>query len=58
MGYVYDAEPMNNKLGNKFLIGAGTGIDWVTYYDIVIRTECSFNRFGEVNFNMSFVAPI
>ncbi len=58
MGYVYDAEPMNNNLGNKFLIGAGTGIDWVTYYDIVIRTEGSFNRFGEANFNMSFVAPI
>lgn len=58
MGYVYDTDPANNNLGNQFLIGAGTGIDWVTYYDIVIRTEYSINKFGEPNFNMSFVAPI
>ena len=58
MGYVYDTNPINNNLGNQFLMGAGTGIDWVTYYDIVIRTECSVNKFGEINFNMSFVSPI
>lgn len=58
MGYVDEAETLNNNLGSQFLTGVGTGIDWVTYYDIVIRTECSVNKFGESNFNVSFVAPI
>lgn len=58
MGYVINNNPLNNNLTNKFLAGAGTGLDWVTYYDIVIRTEYSFNQFGASNFNISFVAPI
>ena len=58
MGYVYQTNQMNNKLGNEFLIGAGSGIDWVTYYDVVIRTEYSFNKYGKANFNISFVSPI
>jgi hypothetical protein len=58
MGYVHLANPMNNTLANQFLIGGGSGVDWVTYYDIVIRTEYSINQFGNTNFNISFVSPL
>jgi hypothetical protein len=49
---------LSNDLINNFLIGGGTGLDWITYYDVVIRTEYSANKMGEYNFNISFVAPI
>lgn len=58
MGYVHLEESLNNNLTNQFLIGGGSGIDWVTYYDIVIRTEYSINQFGNTNFNISFVSPL
>ncbi len=57
-GYVHNNNPLNNTLNNKFLVGAGTGFDWVTYYDVVVRTEYSINQFNEGNFNVSFVAPL
>ena len=58
MGYVHLKNPLNNNLNNQFLIGGGSGIDWVTYYDIVIRTEYSLNQFGQTNVNISFVSPL
>lgn len=57
-GYVINNTTINSPYINKALIGGGTGIDWVTYYDVVIRTEYSINQFGKSNFNLSFVAPI
>lgn len=57
VGYVYN-ESDANSLNNQFLIGAGTGIDWVSYYDMVIRTEFSINQMGESGFYLNFVAPI
>jgi len=57
-GYVFDNNQLTNDLINNFLIGGGTGLDWITYYDVVIRTEYSANKMGEYNFNISFVAPI
>ncbi len=47
-GYVYD-DKMNNNLNNKLISTYGVGLDVVTIYDIVIRLEYSFNRFGEHN---------
>ena len=57
-GYVKNTNPINNTLNNTFLYGSGLGLDWVTYYDVVIRTEYLINQFGKTNFNVSVVAPI
>lgn len=57
IGYVANTDS-NNSLNNKLLFGAGTGIDWVSYYDMVIRTEFSINDRGETGFYLNFVAPI
>lgn len=49
-GYVDDKTSVSsdlNLLGNDFLFGYGAGIDIVTYYDVVIRVEYSFNRRNE-----------
>jgi outer membrane protein assembly factor BamA len=61
LGYAYN----ENKIGNQFnslqntlLIGYGAGLDFTTYYDIVIRLEFSVNRMGEPGFYLHFVAPI
>ena len=47
-----------NTLENELLIGYGVGLDFVTYYDIVIRFETSFNRMGEPGFYLHFRAPV
>tara|TARA_Y100001934_G_C12383423_1_gene794033 strand:- start:5829 stop:7199 length:1371 start_codon:yes stop_codon:yes gene_type:complete len=57
-GYVHLPNPSTNELANQLLLGGGSGIDWVTYYDVVIRTEYSINQFGNTNFNISFVSPL
>lgn len=57
-GYVQNSTPIINTLNNTFLYGSGLGLDWITYYDVVIRTEYLINQFGQTNFNISFVAPI
>lgn len=49
-GYVEDRESVTsdlNALGNSFLFGYGAGLDIVTYYDVALRLEYSFNRKGE-----------
>lgn len=56
-GYVYDAD-QSNSLVNEFLLGIGAGLDWVTYYDTVIRTEFSVNKDGLYGVYLNFVAPI
>lgn len=48
LGYVeafrnYDAEDLSNSL----LLGAGVGLDLVTYYDMVLRVEAAINKKGE-----------
>lgn len=57
-GFVVNKTEKTNDLTNKFLIGAGSGLNWVTYYDVVFRTEYSINQLGECNFNIAVVAPI
>jgi len=52
-GYVQDNSSVasdNNVLGNKLLFGYGAGLDVVTYYDVALRFEYSFNRMGENGF--------
>lgn len=47
-----------NELANELQFGYGIGLDFVTYYDVVIRTEFSTNKFGETGIFLHFVAPI
>lgn len=49
--------PMND-LANEMQFGYGLGLDFVTYYDVVFRTEFSVNKFGESGIFLHFVAPI
>jgi outer membrane protein assembly factor BamA len=59
MGYVNSPFVYaNNRLPNTLLQGYGIGIDWVLFYNRVIRTEYSFNAMGEQGFYLSFYAPI
>lgn len=46
-GDFYSPVQYNNSLTNKFLNGVGTGFDFVTYYDSVLRVEYSFNNLGK-----------
>ncbi|CAN5776522.1 hypothetical protein BH11BAC7_BH11BAC7_24570 [soil metagenome] len=59
-GYINDRESEiedNNFLGNSFLLGYGAGVDIVTYYDLVIRVEYSFNLRGENGFFLHLGTP-
>tara|TARA_B110001469_G_C9643823_1_gene324579 strand:- start:971 stop:2395 length:1425 start_codon:yes stop_codon:yes gene_type:complete len=57
--YVDDRIGYNqNRLANEIQFGHGIGLDFVSYYDIVMRAEYSFNKFGESGLFLHFVAPI
>jgi outer membrane protein assembly factor BamA len=51
-GYVFNkySELSNTRLGNTMLFGAGTGLDVVTFYNIVARMNITFNAKGEHRF--------
>lgn len=53
-----DFPQLSNTLQNKALLGYGAGFNFVSYYDIVIRLEYSYNKMGERDFFISFMAPI
>lgn len=58
-GYVWDDLYFSqNHLANKFLAGYGIGLDFVTYYDWVLRLEVARNRLNETGFFINFTAPI
>ncbi|MFN8145175.1 MAG: hypothetical protein U0073_12210 [Bacteroidia bacterium] len=58
-GYVNDPlYKTGNPLANSWLFSYGTGLDFVTYYDIVFRFEYSINKLGESGFFLHFTAPI
>jgi outer membrane protein assembly factor BamA len=46
-GYVYSLAKDNTQLNNRFLYTAGLGVDFLTFYDINLRIEYSFNQLGE-----------
>jgi len=48
VGYVSDElYQQQNRLANDWLMGIGVGLDFVTYYDVVIRFEYTYNLLGE-----------
>jgi outer membrane protein assembly factor BamA len=46
IGYAYDKTNTPSPLNNKWLKTWGAGIDIITFYDIVLRFEYSFNQIG------------
>jgi len=57
-GYVNSEFANENILVNDFLYSGGIGIDFVTYYDKVLRIEYSLNKFGEHGLFIHLGAPI
>lgn len=59
-GYVRNSKvfPENERLANKFLLGYGLGINIVTFYDVVFRTEYSLTRQGDTGIYFSFLSDI
>jgi len=52
LGYVrnYYPEFSNTRLGNQLLVGAGLGLDVVTFYNIIFRLNYTINALGERRF--------
>jgi len=51
--------PINSadKLANRYLYGGGMGLDFVTYYDQVIRLDYAVNMFFEQGIFLHFTSP-
>ena len=47
-----------NSLSNTSLYGGGVSLDFVSYYDLVLRVEYSINRMNEKGLFLHFIAPI
>lgn len=57
--YVKNKDDDNtNTLPNNWLNGNGIGLDFVTYYDKVLRLEFSVNGKGESGIFVHFISPI
>lgn len=52
------SENDSNNLPGKILGGTGIGLDFVTYYDKVLRAELSLNSEGKAGFFLHFMAAI
>ncbi len=58
-GYVRNKRfSQNNPLSNSWQYSYGVGLDYVTYYDIVLRLDLAVNKFGESGFFIHLTAPI
>ena len=58
MGYVIDEQTnKHNSLSNSLLFGRGISLDYVTYYDKLIRIEFSINHLGEKGVFLHFSNP-
>ena len=58
MGYVIDKQTdQDNYLSNLLLIGNGVSLDYVTYYDKLLRSEFSVNHLGEKGVFLHFSSP-
>ncbi|HYE54366.1 MAG TPA: POTRA domain-containing protein [Chitinophagaceae bacterium] len=49
-GYAYNKYVHDNTLGNRMLYTGGFGVDVVTFYDLALRFEYSFNQLGQSGF--------
>ena len=59
MVYVSNETHINDhSMQNAFLFGTGIGLDFVTYYDKIIRIEYSFNKSWEKGIFVSFITAI
>ena len=58
MSYVSDNQNhAENTLSNQLLFGNGISLDYVTYYDKLIRIEFSINHLGEKGVFLHFSNP-
>ena len=58
MGYVIDEQTnRENPLSNSILWGNGISLDYVTYYDKLLRIEFSINHLGEKGLFLHFSNP-
>lgn len=61
-GYVYDTTGefrlYRNTLVDKIMYGTGIGIDFLTYYDKILRLDYAFNGFGQHGLFILWKAPI
>jgi outer membrane protein assembly factor BamA len=58
-GYADDTLYANqNQLSNQWAYGYGIGLDFVSFYDFVMRTEISLNRENEAGFFLHFKKSI
>jgi outer membrane protein assembly factor BamA len=58
LGYVVDRQnSANNNLANQLLFGRGVSLDYVTYYDKILRIEYGINRLGEKGIFLHFTNP-
>ena len=58
IGYVNDDQTyQENNLSNSILWGRGISLDYVTYYDKLLRIEFSINHLGEKGVFLHFSNP-
>ncbi|MBC8315210.1 MAG: hypothetical protein ISR57_01430 [Bacteroidales bacterium] len=57
-GYVTNKFTVDNPLNNRMLYSVGVGLDFVTYYDMVIRFEYAFTSVPSNGFFFGFGMPI
>ena len=58
LGYVKDQQTNeSNNLANSILIGNGISLDYITYYDKLLRIEFSINHLGEKGVFLHFSNP-
>ncbi|MDR3715539.1 MAG: POTRA domain-containing protein [Puia sp.] len=46
-GYIYNRDFTANSLTNRMLYTAGLGLDFVTFYDLTLKFDYSFNQLGQ-----------
>ena len=58
MGYISDNQnKASNPMQSKLLWGKGISLDYVTYYDKLLRIEYSVNHLGEKGVFLHFSNP-
>ncbi len=53
-GYAFNKNPGNSMLNNKWLGTYGVGVDVITFYDVVMKLEYSYNPYEQVNRKWGF----